>query len=299
MRAWLSMCTPAPGGQGDGGQPSGVAAHLDGTARSAFGRPARRALGSRRCGDRRLSGRAAHAVAGGRSTWRCAVRITRKLGLLVTVPLVAVVAFAGLALVTTAGQALRADRLRTLVAVAAVGGDLAHRLQAERAAAVVLLTGGPAAGPSNAFLEAIAATDESTGRYRQARSEVSSVPAGAAVLRRAGAAALAGVVGARADRRRGAGGPAAGGCRCTYPTRWDPRCRPWPLARGDGRSYRPDSAGRGAYRHADPVRGNRASGHRVAMVGGRGRHGRGDRGRRAATGRRAGPPDQPRAAPAA
>ncbi len=110
------------------------------------------------------------------------MRITRKLGLLVTVPLVAVVAFAGLALVTTAGQALRADRLRTLVAVAAVGGDLAHRLQAERAAAVVLLTGGPAAGPSNAFLEAIAATDESTGRYRQARSEVSSVPAGAAVL---------------------------------------------------------------------------------------------------------------------
>src|SRR6266498_4735560 len=182
MRAWLSMCTPAPGGQGDGGQPSGVAAHLDGTARSAFGRPARRALGSRRCGDRRLSGRAAHAVAGGRSTWRCAVRITRKLGLLVTVPLVAVVAFAGLALVTTAGQALRADRLRTLVAVAAAGGDLTHRLQAERAAAVAVLSAGAGPSQNNAYLQEIAATDQSAGRYRQVRSQLSSVPAGAAGL---------------------------------------------------------------------------------------------------------------------
>ena len=64
--------------------------------------------------------------------------------MLVTVPLVAVVAFAGLALVTTAGQALRADGLRALVAVAAAGGDLAHELQAERAAAVAVLA--PAAG---------------------------------------------------------------------------------------------------------------------------------------------------------
>lgn len=44
------------------------------------------------------------------------VRITRKLGLLVGVPLVAVVAFAALAVNTSGGQALRAEGLRQLVA---------------------------------------------------------------------------------------------------------------------------------------------------------------------------------------
>ncbi len=102
--------------------------------------------------------------------------------MLVTVPLVAVVAFAGLALVTTAGQALRADGLRALVAVAAAGGDLAHELQAERAAAVAVLA--PAAGlaQNNAYLHAMAGTDEAAGRYRRVSSQLSSVPAGVAGL---------------------------------------------------------------------------------------------------------------------
>jgi signal transduction histidine kinase len=110
------------------------------------------------------------------------VRITRKLAVLVTVPLVAVVAFAGLALVTTAGQAVRADGLRALVAVAAAGGDLAHQLQAERAAAVAALAAGAGPSQNNAYLQEIAATDQSAGRYRQVRSRLSSVPAGAAGL---------------------------------------------------------------------------------------------------------------------
>ncbi len=102
--------------------------------------------------------------------------------MLVTVPLVAVVAFAGLALVTTAGQALRADGLRALVTVAAAGGDLAHELQAERAAAVAVLA--PAAGlaQNNAYLHAMAGTDEAAGRYRRVNSQLSSVPAGVAGL---------------------------------------------------------------------------------------------------------------------
>ncbi len=102
--------------------------------------------------------------------------------MLVTVPLVAVVAFAGLALVTTAGQAVRADGLRALVAVAAAGGDLTHRLQAERAAAVAVLSAGAGPSQNNAYLQEIAATDQSAGRYRQVRSQLSSVPAGAAGL---------------------------------------------------------------------------------------------------------------------
>src|SRR5947207_15952233 len=108
------------------------------------------------------------------------MRITRKLGVLVTVPLVAAVAFAGLALVTTAGQALRADRLRALVSVAAAGSDLAHALQSERAAAVAVLAAGTGPGQGNAYLQAVADTDASVGRYRQARAQLSGPPAGAA-----------------------------------------------------------------------------------------------------------------------
>jgi signal transduction histidine kinase len=110
------------------------------------------------------------------------VRITRKLAVLVTVPLVAVVAFAGLALVTTAGQAVRADRLRALVALAAAGGDLAHRLQVERAAAAAVLASGAGSAQNNAYLQAVTATDTSAGRYRQVRTQLSSVPAGMAGL---------------------------------------------------------------------------------------------------------------------
>lgn len=108
------------------------------------------------------------------------MRITRKLGLLVTVPLLVAVAFAGLALVTTAGQAVRADRLRALVSVAAAGGDLAHALQSERAAAVAVLAAGIGPGQSNAYLQAVANTDAAVGRYRQARMQLSGPPAGAA-----------------------------------------------------------------------------------------------------------------------
>ena len=107
------------------------------------------------------------------------VRITRKLGLLVGVPLVAVVAFAALAVSTTGGQALRADRLRQLVSTSAEAGQLAQRLQAERAGAVNVLAG-DLPNAMDGFLERVSATEQAAGRYGQARARLASLPAGTA-----------------------------------------------------------------------------------------------------------------------
>jgi hypothetical protein len=107
------------------------------------------------------------------------MRITRKLGLLVGVPLVAVVAFAALAVNTSGGQALRAENLRRLVATGEHASELAHRLQGERAGAVNVLAGGlPEA--VGAFLERVAATQRASAEYRRARAVLSSLPAATA-----------------------------------------------------------------------------------------------------------------------
>jgi signal transduction histidine kinase len=108
-----------------------------------------------------------------------AVRITRKLGLLVGVPLVAVVAFAALAVNTSGGQALRAEGLRRLVATGEHAGELAHRLQGERAGAVNALAGGSPEAVG-AFLERVAATQRATAEYGRARVVLSSLPAATA-----------------------------------------------------------------------------------------------------------------------
>lgn len=107
------------------------------------------------------------------------MRITRKLGLLVGVPLVAVVAFAALAVNTSGGQALRAEGLRQLVAAGSRAGELAHRLQGERAGAVNVLAGG-APEAVDAFLARVTETERAAAGYRLARAELSSVPAGTA-----------------------------------------------------------------------------------------------------------------------
>lgn len=110
------------------------------------------------------------------------VKITRKLGLLVGVPLVAVVAFAALAVVTTGGEALRAEGLRRLVATGTEAGALTQRLQAERAGAVLVLSVGSPPEAVDAYLERVTATELVTERYEQARGELSSLPAGTAAL---------------------------------------------------------------------------------------------------------------------
>jgi len=110
------------------------------------------------------------------------VRITKKIAVVVAVPLVVMGSFAGWALTKTAGEQLAANRLRSLVAVADQAADLAHRLQNERAAAAVLLAGGSAAESTDMYAENVAATDEAVDRFRQLRARLSTLPAGTAAL---------------------------------------------------------------------------------------------------------------------
>ncbi|MFI6848907.1 nitrate- and nitrite sensing domain-containing protein [Kitasatospora sp. NBC_00085] len=98
--------------------------------------------------------------------------ITRKLAVLATVPLLAVVAFAALALRITAGQVFGAAQLRSMVAISAQVGDLTHQLQRERACAATLLTGEANPDRTNAYLRQIQATDASIAQYRQLRGRM-------------------------------------------------------------------------------------------------------------------------------
>ena len=131
---------------------------------------------------RRRSIAPASGVAGRRPPRGPRWKIAAKVRVLVLLPLLAVLAFAALALYTTAGQAVGAHRLRALVAAANAAGDLVHGLQGERAGAAVLLAGAPDATRMNAYLQQVAATDAAAARYRDARSSLASVPAGSAGL---------------------------------------------------------------------------------------------------------------------
>lgn len=135
-----------------------------------------------------------------------AVRITRKLGLLVSVPLVAVLAFAALTVVTTWNDAVRADHLRGLVVTGAEAGELAHRLQRERAAAVLVLTRGQSAA-GDLFIERVDATEQQVGPYRRARAGLTAaLPARTGTLADRIDSQLARLAGVReqVEQRRGA-----------------------------------------------------------------------------------------------
>lgn len=95
-------------------------------------------------------------------------------------PMVAVMGFAGLTVAATNAQATRAEELRRLVATGAAAGDLAHRLQLERAATAVRLAG--AAEPTEELDEATAATDQAAQRYARARQALTGPPGGSAAL---------------------------------------------------------------------------------------------------------------------
>ncbi|WP_371502038.1 nitrate- and nitrite sensing domain-containing protein [Kitasatospora sp. NBC_00374] len=100
------------------------------------------------------------------------MRITRKLAVLATVPLLAVLAFAALALRITAGQVFGAAQLRSMVAISAQAGDLTHQLQRERTCAAALLTGEANPERTNAYLRQIQATDASITEYRRLRGRL-------------------------------------------------------------------------------------------------------------------------------
>ena len=76
-------------------------------------------------------------------------RIIDQLRLIVALPLVAVVVFAGIALVTTVQDVNRSRQLQQYAELASDAGGLAHALQRERAAAVNVLV-----NPAPAQLEA-------------------------------------------------------------------------------------------------------------------------------------------------
>jgi len=100
------------------------------------------------------------------------VRLTRKIAVLVAVPLAAMLVFAGLAIWVAVVDVQRADRLTSLVTLGQRSADLAEALQAERAAAVSLLIG---PGPemtrrTEAFAAAVAATDAAVAGFQSALS---------------------------------------------------------------------------------------------------------------------------------
>jgi signal transduction histidine kinase len=98
-------------------------------------------------------------------------RIADQLRLIVAVPLVAVVAFAGLALVTTAHEASRTGQLREQATLVASTGSLAHALQTERAAAAMLFVT-DAQAQVDEFTNATFATDRAVTDYRKRRKDV-------------------------------------------------------------------------------------------------------------------------------
>jgi signal transduction histidine kinase len=99
-------------------------------------------------------------------------RLGDQLKLIVAVPLVAVVAFAGLAFVTTVHQASSTGEVRELASLAGAAGSLAHALQDERAAAGTLLLAADAAR-QGAYEQKVAATDAAAARYHRRREDVS------------------------------------------------------------------------------------------------------------------------------
>jgi len=106
------------------------------------------------------------------SAARCGdpVRLTQKIALLVLLPLVAMTAFAGLAVAVALSDAARAGRLSTLVGLAHHCARLAQVLQAERAAAVsrLVVPGPTLTARSEAYLAAVAETDAVVAEFRAA-----------------------------------------------------------------------------------------------------------------------------------
>lgn len=90
--------------------------------------------------------------------------------MLVTVPLATAVAFAALAVATTVGDALQANKLRSLVVAADAVGDLSHRLQLERTAAVENVSHGHKG--NDPFLASARDTDVAAQKYLDVRERL-------------------------------------------------------------------------------------------------------------------------------
>ncbi|MBS2553463.1 nitrate- and nitrite sensing domain-containing protein [Catenulispora sp. NL8] len=92
------------------------------------------------------------------------MRITKKLGILVAVPLCAVSGFGALALVTSTSGAISAGHLYTLMNSASAAADLVSELQAERTQVAMILSSSSGAD-STALNDQIAKTQAATAAY--------------------------------------------------------------------------------------------------------------------------------------
>jgi signal transduction histidine kinase len=102
-------------------------------------------------------------------------RIRSKLGLILIVPLIAVVALAAVRLVDSGQRALAAEEVRSLTAVSVAAAEVSNRLHLERTEAARLLAGlEPDPGR---FTERSARTDAAIDGYLAARSELDEPPA--------------------------------------------------------------------------------------------------------------------------
>jgi signal transduction histidine kinase len=100
-------------------------------------------------------------------------RLRSKLGLILVIPLVAVIALAGVRLVDGAQRAAAAEQVRSLAVVSAEVSGLAHELHRERIAAAELLASGQE-DPSGFSVQALR-TDRAVEAYRTARNELGEV----------------------------------------------------------------------------------------------------------------------------
>ncbi|GAA3456906.1 sensor histidine kinase [Dactylosporangium matsuzakiense] len=106
-----------------------------------------------------------------RSGQRAGRRIVDQLRLIVAVPLVAVVAFAGVAFFSTVQEVNQARTLQDLSALATDAGGLAHALQRERAAAVNVVLRNEAT-QQDAFQQQVLLTDDAVHKYGTQRNNL-------------------------------------------------------------------------------------------------------------------------------
>ena len=102
--------------------------------------------------------------------------LARKLALLVAVPLIAVVGYAALALVTSVDQAVASGRLADQVALARTAGALTRDLHQERLASLAMLQNEPSDEQQQEFGGLAARTDIDAADYRRERAALSEVP---------------------------------------------------------------------------------------------------------------------------
>lgn len=102
--------------------------------------------------------------------------LARKLALLVAVPLVAVIGYAALALVTSVGQATDSGRLADEVSLARTAGVLTRDLHRERLASLALLQNPPTDDQRADFRALARKTDADAAAYRGQRDALSTVP---------------------------------------------------------------------------------------------------------------------------